>query len=347
MYENQNFETIKQRTLDNINLPLRKNEGSVLDTFAGANAMSLAKCYIDMGDSISIGFIETSSGEFLDKRVKEFGVYRKLGKKSTGKIIAKGKAGTVLTNGTVFLCNNLAFVMLNDVEIGAGDNICYVEAMEVGIESNLSIDSQFKLKTQIEGFESATNSEAFKGGIDVETDEELKARFQKIVASPSTSGNKYHYEEWALEVDGVGKTYVYPLWNGNGTVKVLVVSNKNEPLTSDIVESAKLHIEDNMPIGCQLTVTTPTTLSINVSANIELLNSYTVEDIKEDFETKLLEYLKNVDNEVVYTKILGILAGITGVDDFNTLTVNGGTNNIAISIDKVPVIGSTNFVEVK
>lgn len=346
MFEEQTYETIKQRTLDNIALPLRKNEGSILDTFAGANAMSLAKAYIDMGDTVSIGFIETSFGDFLDKRVKEFGVYRKLGKKSNGKIIAKGKAGTVLTNGTVFLCNNLGFVMLNDVEIGASDDICYVEALEVGKEYNLSPNQQFKLKTQIEGFESATNEEAFKGGIDVETDDELKSRFQKVVSNPSTSGNKYHYEEWALEVDGVGKAYVYPLWNGNGTVKVMVVSNDNKPVESDVVEAAKYHIEENMPIGAQLTVTTPTTLPINISANIELLNGYTVEDIKESFNEKLLEYLKNVDNEVVYTKVFGILSSILGVDDFNTLTLNGGTSNITVSIDRVPSLGTINFAEV-
>lgn len=346
MFEEQTYETIKQRTLDNIALPLRKNEGSILDTFAGANAMSLAKAYIDMGDTVSIGFIETSFGDFLDKRVKEFGVYRKLGKKSNGKIIAKGKAGTVLTNGTVFLCNNLGFVMLNDVEIGASDDICYVEALEVGKEYNLSPNQQFKLKTQIEGFESATNEEAFKGGIDVETDDELKSRFQKVVSNPSTSGNKYHYEEWALEVDGVGKAYVYPLWNGNGTVKVMVVSNDNKPVDGSVVEAAKYHIEESMPIGCQLTVTTPTELAINISANIELLNGYTVEDIKEAFNEKLLEYLKNVDNEVVYTKVFGILASVLGVDDFNTLTVNGDTSNITVSVDRVPAIGTINFVEV-
>lgn len=346
MYENQTYETIKQRTLDNINLPLRKNEGSILDTFAGANAMSLAKCYIDMGDTMSIGFIETSFGEFLDKRVKEFGVYRKLGKKANGKIIAKGKAGTVLSNGTVFLCNNLGFVMLNDVEIGVGDDICYVESLDVGKEYNLSTGQQFKLKTQIEGFESATNSEAFKGGIDIETDDELKSRFQKVVSNPSTSGNKYHYEEWALEVDGVGKAYVYPLWNGNGTVKVMIVSNDNKPVDGSVVESSRYHIEENMPIGCQLTVTTPTELAINISANVDLLNGYTVEDIKEAFNEKLLEYLKNVDNEVVYTKVFGILASILGVDDFNTLTVNGGTSNITVSVDRVPAIGTIYFTEV-
>lgn len=346
MFEEQTYETIKQRTLDNIALPLRKNEGSILDTFAGANAMSLAKCYIDMGDTVSIGFIETSFGDFLDKRVKEFGVYRKLGKKANGKIKVKGKAGAVLTNGTVFLCDNLGFVMLNDVEIGVSDDICYVEALGVGKEYNLLPSQTFKLKTQIEGFESATNEEAFKGGIDIETDDELKDRFQKVVSNPSTSGNKYHYEEWALEVDGVGKAYVYPLWAGNGTIKVMIVSNDNKPVDESIVEAAKYHIEENMPIGCRLTVTTPAELAINISANVELLNGYTVEDVKEAFNDKLLEYLKNVDNEVVYTKVLGILAGILGVDDFSALTINGGTNNITVSVDRVPAIGTINFVEV-
>jgi uncharacterized phage protein gp47/JayE len=346
MYSQQTYEVIKTRTLDNINIDIDKREGSITNTMVSANSMSLAKAYIDMGDILSLGFIEDTFDTYLDKRVSEFGVYRKEGSKAIGQIVASGKEGTVIPNGTVFLCNDLKFIMLNDVEIGVEANICYVEAEEVGYRYNLSPNSAFTLTEPINGVESLTNEKSFENGVDVETDEELRQRFKKVVNNPSTSGNKAHYEEWALEVNGVGRAIVYPLWNGNGTVKVMVIGNDNKPVSSDIVENAKLHIEENMPIGCKLTVTTPSLLNVNIVASIELKDGYEISEIKEEFEYKLNEYLKTVTTELTYSKVYGILVNLLGVGDISVLTVNGGTSNITISEDKVVNVNSIELSEV-
>lgn len=347
MYENQTYEVIKQRSLDNTNLDVDKREGSVLNTMLSGNTMGLAKGYMAMDGIRNTCFIKNSYGEKLEDRVWEFGLNRKLGKKATGSVVVTGNSGTVLVNGTVFLCNDLSFVMLNDVEIGAGDNICYLEALDVGLKYNLSPGNEFKLKEPNGDVKVITNEYAFKGGIDIETDEELKSRFQKVVSNPSTSGNKYHYEQWALETDGVSKAYVYPLWNGPGTIKVMIVGKDGLPVTDEILNECKYHIESERPVcSGTLTVTTPTELNINVSSNVKLLNGYGVSDIKLEFEEKLSYYLSNVENEVVYTKVMAILSNVTGVKDLNNLTINGVTNNITISVDKLPVVGTTNLSEV-
>jgi len=346
MYSEQTYEVIKQRILDNIALDIDKREGSILNTFASANAMSLAKAYIEMGDILSLGFIEDTFDNYLDKRVSEFGVYRKEGTKATGQIKVTGDEGTVISNGTTFLCNDLKFVMLNDVVIGEEDDICYVEAEEVGYKYNLSPNNIFTLTEPINGVKTLTNETAFKNGVDIETDEELRKRFIKVVNNPSTSGNKNHYEEWALEVNGVGRAIVYPLWNGNGTVKVMIVGNDNKPVLEEVINNCKLHIEENMPIGCQLTVITPTNLDITIVANIELKEGYDKEEIKQEFEAKINEYLKTVTTELTYSKVYGLLANILGVEDITSLTINGGTQNIAIAEDKIVNISSIDISEV-
>ena len=346
MYSQQTYEVIRQRTLDNINLDIDKREGSILNTLASANAMSLAKAYLDMSDIMSIGFIEDSFNSFLEKRVGEFGIYRKTGTKATGQIKVTGKEGTVIPNGTYFLCNNLMFVMLNDVVIGEEDDICYVEAEEVGYKYNLSSGNTFTLIEKIDGVESLTNEETFKNGVDVESDDDLRKRFIKAVSNPSTSGNKAHYEEWALEVNGIGRAVIYPLHAGNGTVKVMVIGNDNKPVSEDILESARLHIEENMPIGCQLTVITPTNLNIVINSSIELKEGYELEEIKVEFEAKLNDYLKTVTNELIYSKVYGLLANILGVEDISSLTVNDNNINISIAEDKIINISSIELSEV-
>ena len=277
------YETIKQRILDSIVIDIDKREGSFTNNMISPVVEELAKAYINMEDILSLGFIDDTFDTYLDKRVGEFGVYRKEGTKAIGEIKVEGKEGAVITNGTLIKANDLYFTVLNDIEL-PNENILYVEANEAGYKYNLLANTEFELVEKNDKITKLVNEIEFTNGVDVESDEDLRKRFVKVVNNPSTSGNKNHYEEWALEVNGVGRAIVYPLWNGNGTVKVMIIGNDNKPVTEDIIENCKLYIEENMPIGCQLTVTTPSLLNVVIKANVELKEGYDIEDIKLDFE---------------------------------------------------------------
>ena len=345
MFSNQTYENIRQRILDNISIDIDKREGSFTSNMVSALAEELAKAYINMSDILSLGFIEDTFDTYLDKRVSEFGVYRKQGSKAIGEIKVEGKEGAIITNGTLIKANDLYFTVLNDIELPI-DNILYVEANEVGYKYNLLANTEFELVEKNDKVTKLINESNFTKGVDIESDEELRKRFVKVVNNPSTSGNKAHYEEWALEVDGVGRAIVYPLWNGNGTVKVMIIGNDNKPVNEDIINNCKLHIEENMPIGCQLTVTTPTNLDATIVATIELKEGYEIEEVKQEFEAKINEYLKSVTNEFTYSKVYGLLANIIGIEDIGTLTINGGNSNITISEDKIINISEINISEV-
>ena len=334
MFSNQTYEVIKQRILDNINIDIDKREGSFTSNMVSALAEELAKAYISMGDILSLGFIDDTFDTFLDKRVSEFGVYRKEGVKATGEIKVEGKEGATITNGTLIKANDLYCTVLNDIELPT-DDVLYVEANEVGYKYNLLANTEFELVEKNDKVTKLVNETNFSKGVDVESDEDLRKRFVKVVNNPSTSGNKAHYEEWALEVDGVGRAIVYPLHNGNGTVKVMIIGNDNKAVSEDIINNCKLHIEENMPIGCQLTVTTPSLLNITIKANIELKEGYDIEDVKTDFESRLNEYLKDITTELTYSKVYGLLVNHVGVEDVTSFTVNDSNVNISISEDKI------------
>ena len=334
MFKNQTYETIRNRILDNTNINIDKREGSFLSNMVSALAEELAKAYINMSDILSLGFIEDTFDTFLDKRVSEFGVYRKQGTKAIGEIKVEGKEGATIENGTLIKANDLYFTVLNDIELPT-DNILYVEANEVGYKYNLLANTEFELVEKNDKVTKLVNEVNFSKGVDVESDEDLRKRFIKVVNNPSTSGNKAHYEEWALEVDGVGRAIVYPLHNGNGTVKVMIIGNDNKPVSEDIVNNCKLHIEENMPIGCQLTVTTPSLLNVSVKASVELKEGYVLEDIQTDFKISLNEYLKGVTTELTYSKVYGLLVNHSGVEDVTSFTMNDNNINISISEDKI------------
>ena len=345
MFSNQTYEAIKQRIFDNINIGIDKREGSFLSNMVSPLSEELAKAYINMSDILSLGFIEDTFDTYLDKRVSEFGVYRKQGSKAIGEIKVEGKEGAIITNGTLIKTNDLYFTVLNDIELPT-DNILYVEANEVGYKYNLLANTEFELVEKNDKVTKLINESNFTKGVDIESDEELRKRFIKVVNNPSASGNKNHYEEWALEVNGVSRAIVYPLWNGNGTVKVMVIGNDNKPVLEDVRKNVEDHITENMPIGCQLTVTTPTNLDATIVATIELKEGYEIEEVKQEFEAKINEYLKSVTNEFTYSKVYGLLANIIGIEDIGTLTINGGNSNITISEDKIINISEINISEV-
>ena len=345
MFSNQTYEVIKQRILDNINIEIDKREGSFTSNMVSPLAEELAKAYINMGDILSLGFIEDTFDTYLDKRVSEFGVYRKEGAKATGEIKVEGEDGAIITNGTIVKANNLYFTVLNDIELPT-DNILYVEANEVGYKYNLLANTEFELVEKNDKITKLVNEVNFANGVDIESDEDLRKRFVRIINSPSTSGNKNHYEEWALEVNGVGRAIVYPRHNGNGTVKVMIAGNDNKPVTEDIIENCKAHIEENMPIGCQLTVSTPTLLNVTITASIELKDDYDIKDVKSDFEVSLNEYLKGVTSELTYSKIYGLLVNHLAVEDITELKINNSNSNISILEDKIINISEINLSEV-
>ena len=345
MFSNQTYEVIKQRILDNINIDIDKREGSFTSNMVSPLVEELAKAYINMGDILSLGFIDDTFDTYLDKRVGEFGVYRKAGTKAIGEITVEGQDGLTISNGDIVKANGLYFTVLNDIEL-PGENILYIEANEAGYKYNLLANTEFELVEKNNKVTRLYNESDFINGVDVESDEDLRKRFIKVVNNPSTSGNKAHYEEWALEVDGIGRAVVYPLHAGNGTVKVMVTGNDNKPVSEDIVTNCKLHIEECMPIGVSLTVTTPTNLEVIISASIELKEGYVLEEVQEGFETAINEYLKSVTSELTYSKIYGLLANHSGVEDITSLLINDNNINISIAEDRIINISEVNLSEV-
>ena len=115
----------------------------------------------------------------------------------------------------------------------------------------------------------------------------------------------------------------------------MIVGNDNKPVIDEIIENCRLHIEECMPIGCQLTVITPSLLNVTIKANVELKEGYELKDVKLEFEASLSEYLKDVTIELTYSKVYGLLANILGVEDISSLTVNNSNSNISIAEDKI------------
>lgn len=343
MYSNQTYENIKERILtdENINkLNIAKNEGSMINSMVSAISVEEAKLYIDMMNLFKLAFIEEGYYDYLDKRVNEFGIYRKNGEFATGEVEFKGSVGTRIDNGSIIRINGLDYSVIKDIVISETieDNKSPIQANEVGVKYNVPTGSVFLMVEEITGLESVVATTEIEGGIDRENDEELRERFYETQRNHATSGNIAHYQQWAKEVDGVYGAKVTPLWAGPGTVKVAILGKGNKPCTESIIKNCKEYIDTVRPIGSTITVVTPTILNINILANVEIFTAFSLEEAKADINVKIDDYLQNAIDEVVYSKIYSIIAGCEAIKDITNLKINGSSSNIKFNDEQLPTL---------
>ena len=345
-YNQETYQVIRQRMLDNMSNDIDKREGSFVSNMVSPVGVEFAKYYMELDNILAIMFLEDATNEFLDKKVYDFGVERKQGTYAKGYIKITGANGTFIPQHSEVLSQSgLMFFTLEDAWIEEEVAIVEVEASNVGVEYNIIANSIDSFVKKINGVTSITNEEEFAKGTDTETDEELRERFFEIIRRPATSGNIYHYEQWAKEIDGINQARVKPLWNGNGTVKV-IVSNDNNIVDSEIVQKCQEHINNVRPIGADVTVITPSPLDISITGNIYIEKGYSFSDCIIEFENNLIEYLSSCTDTVIYTRVSACLGSVEGIKDYSNLKVNNGTVNISYDDEKLPIIKAINLSEV-
>lgn len=345
MFEDITPESIKEEILSGITKSDTR-EGSYTNNLISPVALELWKVYNSMNALLPIAYVDETSGKYIDKRASEVGIIRKPGTKAHTELTFTGTNGTAIPKGTVFLTlDGLEFETAETVSILNEKAVVTANAVQVGEKYNVPKNTIINQYNNISGLTSTANKEAV-GGTDPENDKSLVNRYYKFRRRPPTSGNAYHYEQWALEVNGVGAAKIIPLVNGPGTVGVLIVNQDRQPVSDEIVKACKAHIEENRPIGPGkdgIIVESAAGLTINVKAVISVNTSTTADKVQNDFTEKLDKYLKSiafVKYEVLYNQIAYILMGIDGVTDYKSLTINDNKLNIAVAKNQVPVMGA-------
>ena len=109
------YEEIKQRVLNNTDINVDKREGSFLNNMASPLSYELAKFYMEQQDLVNMAFVKNGYFNYLDIKCEEYGISRTQGTKSVGEVIFTGENGTLISNGTMLVVDDLYFVVLNDV----------------------------------------------------------------------------------------------------------------------------------------------------------------------------------------------------------------------------------------
>lgn len=342
MFEEVNTdEAILKRMMDKVPSDLDKREGSIIHNSLAPIALELAVAYSNLDRFLEYTFAQADTPEeFLEKRVSEIGMYRKQPTKAIKKgQFFNGENKLIdIPLGSRFSIDDLNYKAVEKIDTG----IYKMECEELGTIGSKPVGALIPID-YIEDLAIARLEETVQEGQDIEEGEDLYNRFTEKIQNPTTSGNSNHYKQWALEVTGVGKVKIFPLWNGNGTVKVVIVdSNKKSP-SQDLIDKVYNHIEEVRPIGTKVTVKGAMEKPIDISAKIVLSSGFNIGKVQGEFVKLLDAYLKDIAFELSYISIARIgnlLLSTPGVLDYTDLKINDSTVNMGLEDEEIPVLGT-------
>lgn len=344
MYEARQQPDILKDLQTHSNIDASKFEGTFeYDVFA-SNSIEFAKHEVELEQLYKAMFADTSWGEYLTMRAGEAGVMRKNAVNAIGTVTVTGNG--LVPIGSIFATTSgITYRTTQTVTIdGSGD--IPIEAVDAGVGGNVAAGTITTIPMSIPGISKVTNNEPTHDGYNEEDDESLLQRYLTHVRTPGVSGNKYHYMEWATSVAGVGAAKIIPLWNGNGTVKVIVVDTDYKACSPELVEKVTEYIEDQRPIGATVTVVSAEPKVINISAKIQGKID------QEAFERNVREYFVALEKSVIdattelsvsIAKIGALIFNDIGVLDYSDLMLNGAEDNIPLTYEEIATLGEVTF----
>ncbi len=336
MYENMTFDSIMQRMLDAVPDTIDKREGSVVYDALAPAAIELQNLYIELDIVLNQTFVDTATGEYLERRCAERGIT----KKEASSVIVQGvfTPSSVNVDGMRFRCGDYTYV-----SDAAGKLTCET----AGTAPNGNMGELIPID-YIEGLETASISEILILGEDREDDEALREKFFLTIAEPAFGGNPADYKEKTKAIEGVSACKVTPVWNGGGTVLLTILGANYTVPTESLVSKAQTQITGVAPIGHVVTVKGAVATTINIASTITYESGWSwasagtyIEQTIDDYFAELAATWDENDNLIVrVSQIESRILNCAGVLDIQDTAINGVTNYLQLDTDKIPTRGS-------
>lgn len=345
-----------------------RRTGSVIyDTIASV-AVPLLYLAMEANQIEEATFIDTTYGEYADRLVADKAITRYQATKAIkkGKFETEKGAATNIPNGTRFSAvdstDGLIYTITGAMET-PGE---YMLECEVPGTIGNSYYGPLLPLSYIDTLASAEIIGDYAEARDVETDEDLKARYIEEYKRNSFGGNVAQYDEEVKKLEGVGDVQVHRAYPSSGHVLLSVVGPSYRKISSDLVKTLQEIIDPEeqgsglgiAPIFHKVHVTTPIEKSIPVSFKLQVISGYTVEQLESQIKEKLEELFAGLRKEwgvlsadkheyetVIYvSRIIVAISGITGVANVSEVKIDGVADDKVLqqtgALQELPILGT-------
>jgi uncharacterized phage protein gp47/JayE len=301
--EQFSYQELLRMALGRVPDDLDKRPGSIIYDALAPACYVLAEAYLNMRQVYRDTYVETATGEYLEQRTGERGITRKQPTRAVRRGIFRNEAGgpVAITAGTRFsTLGDTTYTFITGDELAPGEY--EMEAEQSGTGGNGYVGDIMPI-TYIAPLAEARLSDIIVPGENIESDEDLRARYFEEIGSVAFAGNIAAYDKMMKEIDGVGEVQVYPVWAGGGTVKLSVVDSTFTPANPDFLAILKEQVDPVAvegegfglaPIGHTVTIVAPVGRTVNVTATVTLKEGAVLAAAQEEAEEEIRAYVESV-----------------------------------------------------
>lgn len=351
-YENMTYEVILQRMIDRVTAKypdLDNREGSIIFNALASAAIELAIKYSELNNTRNESSVSTATREYILLGCRDMGMDVSVFEANAG--THKAVFNVEVPIGSRWNCELYNYTVTEYIGVEENAYAYRVVCETAGTAPNNQTGELTPITDNPTGLSNAQLVECLIEGENETSDEDIRTAYYEFVNSTATDGNRNQYQRWCDEYEGIGNSKVFPLWNGDNTVKVSILSVSNRAASDELIAEFQEYLDPGVtgmgdgkaPIGAFVTVSTATELPINVVATVTMKDGYTdttpINDALEAYFASIA-YEKSI---VAYMNIGAVILGVEGVDTISNLKLNGGTADINLSNEQIAVLGTTNW----
>ncbi|MDU5274388.1 MULTISPECIES: baseplate J/gp47 family protein [Peptoniphilus] len=368
IFDDNTFENVLERNLDRIPDEFDKREGSVIYDAIAPMAIEISLLYSYLDFLFKNAFGDTANRYWLIERAKERGIEPY---KATRSVII-GRFDAKLNIGDRFFIDDIYYTVskLQKEEKGL-----FFYELICNEEGSIGNKEGGKL-TPTRTIRNLNLAEIYKLAIlgeNEEDTEDFRERYFETIKSIAYGGNIDDYRKKVKAIDGVGLVKVIPVWNGGGTVKLIITDSEFKEPTSELISKVQEIIDPIpfhqkgvgvAPIGHYVTVVGAKSRKINITCEILKSRDSNLEEIKREIKSDVEEYFKvqrkkwatyekvdsniYVENDIRLAKITSIVLNVADVIDYETIKFTDTDKKIfELSEDELPVLGDVIVTEVR
>ena len=363
MFDDISTQSILDEMLASIDENMDKRPSSLIYAALSAYALRDFQNYVNLDYINDQGFADTADRQHLIMIAKEMG----LAPNPATATLVLGKFNIAVPQGTRFSALNTTynFYTIEACELDEDDNMYYAE-MRCETSGDVPDDSFIGLitpidvsgsVTEIEGLTTAEITVIVQRGENEESTEDFRERYFTETQWEHYGGNIADYEIMCSTISGIGEVKVIPVWNGGGTVKLVIVDPDMMPPSAEFVAQVKEEIDPTeyeglgygkAPIDHVVTVEAAGKTTINVTLNItyedgqdwEMLKDQITAVIEDYFSETRADWKKSKGLVIRIAHIESAVLDVPGVLDVSGTTLNGQQDNVTVTEYNVPILGT-------
>lgn len=275
-------------------------------------------------------FPQTSTGEYLERHAETRAIQRKPALAATGtlKFTRETPAYSDILIPKGILCSTrpepqLFFETAQDAVLAAGESEIEVAAIaaEAGAASNVAVGAVCTMISPATGITAVTNTTTFSGGVDEESDDDLRARLVSAYQNISNGTNSAFYYDLAMSREGVLSANILPRKRGRGTVDV-VITTRNAESQDEIVAAIQAEMNLRKEINVDVLVLAATRAYPAITAEIAVKDGYRFDLVAESCKAVIAAHLDRlgVGDSLLLAALGSGLMAVDGVYNYQITT---------------------------